>query len=173
MLSLSLAENNISNLFLFHVNTLIEFWFLIIFFHASDKKYGKKFPLGFVLSIGVIMIMVNTLFIQKLDTFNSYSATLVNIVLLISSFRFFFNTMDAEITDELKTLKVVVSCLLLVFGTSLIVLLFSNAMLDIATTYQLYIWDFRGILILVTKVIIGFLFANLLYLSRNKLMSHE
>jgi len=173
MLSLSLAENNISNLFLFHVNTLIEFWFLIIFFHASDKKYGKKFPLDIVLSIGVIMIMVNTLFIQKLDTFNSYSATLVNIALLISSFRFFFNTMDAEITDELKTLKVVVSCLLLVFGTSLIVLLFSNAMLDISTTYQLYIWAFRGILILVTKVIIGFLFANLLYLSRNKLMSHE
>jgi hypothetical protein len=81
--------------------------------------------------------------------------------------------MDAEVTDELKTIKIIVSCLLLVFGTSLIVLLFSNAMLDISTTYQLYIWDFRGILILVTKVIIGFVFANLVYQSRTKSITYE
>ena len=76
--------------------------------------------------------------------------------------------MDVDVTKELKIVKLIVSCLLLVFGTSLVVLLFSNAMLSIATSYQLYIWDFRGILILSTKVIFGLTFAKLLFESRSK-----
>jgi hypothetical protein len=41
-------------------------------------------------------------------------------------------------------------------------------MLGIATSYQLYIWDFRGILILCTKVIFGLTFIKLLFESRSK-----
>lgn len=168
ILALFLAENKISNLFLFHINTVIEFWFLVIFFYACDRKYGKPFPLIPVLLQGLIIIVANSIFVQKIDMFNSYSATLVNLVLLIFSFRFFFVTMDVDVNKELKIVKLIVSCLLLVFGTSLVVLLFSNAMLSIATTYQLFIWDFRGILILSTKVIFGLTFAKLLFESRSK-----
>lgn len=168
ILSLFLAENKISNLFLFHVNTMIEFWFLVIFFYACDRKHGKPFPLIPVLLQGLFIILGNSLFVQTIDMFNSYSATLVNLVLLIFSLRFFFTTMDVEVTKELKIVKLIVSCLLLVFGTSLVVLLFSNAMLNIATSYQLFIWDFRGILILCTKVIFGLIFVKLLIESRFK-----
>lgn len=158
-----LGNLKISNLFLFHIYSLLEYWFLVVFFYLVSTKYGKGFNLWLVLVPGVIFIIFNSLFIQKIDTFNSYSAPLVSFVVMIFCFRFFYTVMDQQADAEINEIKIIIICLLLYYSTALIVLIFSNDLLKIDKDKQFVIWFFKAIITLGTKFIYGSIFIKYLY----------
>lgn len=169
VISTSLSFNSANNLFMFHIYSVLEYWFLLLFFHRCALKFGQPFNLWLLLIPGLCLIILNSVFLQPLNTFNSNTAPLVSFTVLLLSFRFLFSIMETELNSELKTLKIIIICLLIYSGTTLIVLLFSNDLLHIDREKQLVIWLTRSVLQLGVKIVLAITFVKLFYSPQNKL----
>lgn len=173
LLSYVLAMNGINNVVFSHIYTLVGFWFMTIFFQQCALKYNRRFNATLILTIGSIIIICNSLFIQPYNTFNSYSAPLVSLFVLLGCFYVLNVFLDQHESQELKILKIIVICQLLTFGITLIVLLFSNEMLHIDNDKQIIIWLLRSIINMLSNFIILGTFVNLIFHPLQKTIRDE
>lgn len=154
LLSYLFAKRNVSNLYFLHAFTLLEFWFISIFFNRLVDFTKLKLSLNSVLLIGASLIIGNTVFLQGLDQFNSYSATFVSAIILLMCLVYFYNILESnEVGIESKTIKWFVIGLFFYHCVSLSVLIFSNHMIDTSVSTQSIIWTTRAFLILATKLL--------------------
>jgi len=83
-----LAHNGIHNLPLYHINSIVELWF--VSYYLLKKITGEKFSTAFwVINIAYTCFFVfNILFMEKLTDFNANSACVASLIILFLSMRY-------------------------------------------------------------------------------------
>lgn len=151
-----LAQEGINNLFLFHFYALSEVLLLSFLFAKLPGVWDKTMENTLRWAV-VLMILVNSIFIQKMDTFNSYGLTLSGILVIFYCVRFFLKMIDLGIDGLVfHTQKWLVSGIFLAQLVSLVVLFCSNFILSFATDTQLMVWISRSLFVLLSKIIIAY-----------------
>jgi len=157
-----------NNLRFLHLFTLFEFVILSYLFHLLFIFLKSK---SYVLHIAIpvtLFTIFNSIFLQSINSINSYSSVLSSFMILAFCIYFFRLILDyPKKNAHFVTLKMFIICLFFHHCTSIIVMFFGGLILDISTEMVTYIWSFRSVVILATKLVISFYFVKLLFLSRN------
>ncbi len=161
--AMALVDVGKPNIFTYHFYVFFEFFFLSIFFYQEFRRNGKTLPLIPILIGGTSLIIANTIFLQPLDTFNSYSATLVSLLMLVYCIYYFMLSLENSNESNLfNTLKWIVTSIFLFHCVSIVVLLFSNMIMKMEDVYNSAIWFTRSIILLAIKLIILYQFIRML-----------
>jgi hypothetical protein len=161
LLSFVFANKSMPNLYFLHAFTLMEFWFITIFFHDIVKSISNRVSLYSILFLGQFAIITNSIIIQGVHEFNTYSASFVSIIIILMSLMYFYSILDnIEEKIEQKTIKWFVIGLFFYHCVSLIVLIFSNQVISSTERTQTIIWTARVAIILSTKLIFFFALLN-------------
>ena len=78
---------------------------MTLFFREVSKMHNSRLNFELLIWPGLIFIILNTLFIQGLDMFSSYSASMVAAMVIVLSVRFLYHTMDSEPNHQLTLSK--------------------------------------------------------------------
>lgn len=155
-----------NNLIYIHCFTLIEFWVLTLFFKECNKYHPSILPYHFILMGGALVIILNSIFVQPLYEFNSYTASMVGWIVILYIIRFLYHTMDLEANHTLSTVKKLVVWMLVYYAATAVVLAFSNEMLGIPKDWQRAVWLVRSFILLMVRI--GFGYVLIGYILRNK-----
>lgn len=167
MLAVALANVGESNLFLYHVYVFLEFFFLSVFFHYEFQRFGKSNHLKYFLPVGSFLIIANSIFIQPFNTFNSYSATLVGLLIIGYCIYYFLLSLEESNEDQLfNVLKWIVISIFIYQCVTIFILLFSNEIMEIRQEFHRIIWGFRSVILVIVKLIILFQFVKILIYKR-------
>jgi hypothetical protein len=161
-----MAKYSIHNIYLIHVHSLIEYGLLIVFFDKLFTKAGKKSPI-IMLYPGLALILFNSVFIQKIDTFNSYSLTAISFVVVLLCIYYFYVLSDLNYTlDKKLFLSITVGSVFILHTSSLIPLLFSNFLLNAKSENEIVIWLLRALIILIIKILTFYALLPYLFSKR-------
>lgn len=143
-----------NNLYLVHLFTFLEFilvgWFFEKFFRLFDWNLFSKS----VIFIGALLIILNTLFLESLEGYNSFARSAVHLIFMSCCFiGFYLFTVRNYNFPDRSAIKLILIALLLKFSGSLFIYLFSKqiARLDIET--QKNIWLINPSLNLISQII--------------------
>ncbi len=154
LISKTWANDGKNNLIFFHINALVEFTVLTLFF-ASIYETKKQFLLNWLLPSGSVLIICNSLFIQKLNTYNSNSLTLVSIFLIGCCLYYFYHIIDKnESTPQNIFTKYAVFSIFCLHIFSIMILFFGNYLLNADSELVNSIWVIRSFIILFIKLLI-------------------
>jgi hypothetical protein len=140
--SAKLFENNLFGL---HIYTIVQFVVLTLFFRNCFKIFNIKFKYFLILGIGICPILLNSIFIQPLDTFNSYTRFLVELyMILISIFLFIVLIQNRKHDQQYMQASVTfISTLFIEASGSLIFYLYSNKIIKMDKYYSDILFDIR------------------------------
>lgn len=127
--------NNLPGL---HLYTLFQFVLLTLFFNACLKELSSRFKYKWVLAIGVIGIIANSLFVQSIFTYNSYSKSAVELYVIIMSL-VLFTLFLKDKTNEQVNMKASVSFVSAVFlqsAVSIILYIYSNDIMEMKASLR-------------------------------------
>ncbi len=154
LLSYAFAQGSHTNLYFLHAFTLVEFWFMVIFFYHLLKLPYKKIVLYLALLLGSCGIIANSAVFQGFDVFNSYSATFVSAIIILLCLKYFHHIIDnADESVHGTTVKWCVIGLFFNHCISLMIIMYSNNILLCEKSTQTIIWVARTIFIIGTKLI--------------------
>ncbi len=143
-----------NNLPLLHIHTLIEFvLFTLLYRETRILDFLERD--GFWVFILIIsgLIVLNSLFLQDIFSYNSYAKTLVNTLLIAYALIYFFGMLGKTEVDE--PFLWVNSAVLIQYTASLFVFMFSNV--SVSDTIFNLIWDMN--------MVINFLFQILIFIA--------
>ena len=143
------------NLFLLHPYTILEFILLSGFFKVVFDQLGSKFSMLKITIVVVPLCILNSIFIQPMEGFNSYATTLVGLILIAYSVYTYYLLLEKD-SVEFYGIKWLVGGVLIYQMTSLIILASANILIDTTEGSDIIIWIIRAIVILATKIIFGF-----------------
>lgn len=144
-----------NNLFILHFHTLFEFLILSIIYYKIIESISLKRFISVFSIIGIILIIINSSFIQSIEEFNSYASGFVSISILGYSMIYFFQLLNNPSTSrEEITLKWIIISIFIFHNVNFIALLFSNNLLSISSQYFSIVFLIRLIIIIISKLII-------------------
>ncbi len=146
-------EKKMNNLKFFHLYTLLEFVILSVFIRNFLEVMKPKFDLQKAYLPAVVFIIINSLFIQGLDIYNSYSAALSSILILGYCIYTFYLLLDFQMSKIYISFKWIVIGVFINHIVTLIVMLSSNVVLNISSDYRIIIWIIKTIVGLFTKLL--------------------
>lgn len=154
LLSLSVAYFlHLSNLVFFHFFAIFEILILGHFFFDYYKKVGITLPQNLILYTLAGLLLLNSVWIQPLNTYNSYGLTLVSISIILFSVYAFYLMLEHDHLEVFSgSVKWLIATIFLMHCSSLMVVLFSNKILEMGKQTQLLIWLARALLILGIKI---------------------
>ena len=121
-----LVDLDYQNMCLFHLNAVIEYSLLVLLFNHLLKDIGHK-GIHFILFPGIAVILLNSLFIQTPDTFNSYSLTLISLGTVLFCVYYFILLSDLSCSLDKKMFQaILIGAILVLHVSSLIPILFGN-----------------------------------------------
>ena len=168
IVSTALYQLQQSNLKFLHLFTLIEFVLLSYLFNALYAQHNSKFKLLYLAIPVTIFIIVNSIFIQDLNSFNSYSTTLCSAVIIGYCIHYFSLILENQNQNiQFQTTKWFIITVFIIHCISLIVMLFGNFFYEVSQQAQSYIWSFRSLIIFSTKIILLYFFYKLLFNKSN------
>lgn len=166
----SFANMGINNLVFFHISVILDFIILTYFFSHVLGMAGEKIT-RWVLVLGILLFLFNSLWVQTIYTYNSINLTISGIYLISCCLWYFYHTIDhqEENMQHTFTQYAVYSIFILQF-ISIMVLFFGNTLLSMEKDKQSIIWNVRASIILLVKLIILFqLIQNWRHLLSSKL----
>ncbi|MES2389120.1 MAG: hypothetical protein V4543_14050 [Bacteroidota bacterium] len=149
-----LAKFGLNNLPLLHFYTIAELCFVMLFFREiMQPKQVTKWIYTICIFFAVICVL-NSLFLQSIYTFNSYTRSL-EAILIIGFCITYLSGEEVISTSGIRLFPAawVSGGLLLYFSSSLIQFVFSNQLLTSAKSVQILIWDIHGVLLLITYLV--------------------
>lgn len=154
LLSLSVAYFlHLPNLAFFHFFAIFEILILGHFFFDYYKKVGITLPQNLILYTLAGLLLLNSVWIQPLNTYNSYGLTLVSISIILFSLYAFYLMLEHDHLEVFPgSVKWLIATIFLMHCSSLMVVLFSNKILEMGKQTQLLIWLARALLILGIKI---------------------
>lgn len=158
-----LVDFDYQNLFLFHLNAVIEYSLLVLLFNHLLKDIGHK-GIHFILFPGIAVILLNSLFIQTPDTFNSYSLTLISLGTVLFCVYYFILLSDLSWSLDKKMFQaILIGAILVLHVSSLIPILFGNHLVLMELNKQYIIWILRACIVLVVKIIMFYTLLSYLF----------
>ncbi len=144
-----------NNLAWYHAYTLGELLLLSAFYriildkNSMLKRYFVPFTAAFT-----FLVVFNSLFIQYIDTLNSYSKTLVQLVLIWYAIDFAFTFWDEnDKPAQYNELRLVNTGALFYYCGSLFIFLFSR-LIPINEDGYYWVWDLNMVLLLIFLVLV-------------------
>jgi hypothetical protein len=166
------VENKDNNLYLVHIFTLIEFVVVSWFFGKLFELFQLKFNTILIIVIGAVLIILNSLLLQPIDVYNSFSRTAVQLCFLACCFvGFYLFTQRNYAFEDRAVVKWVLIALLIKYSGSLFLYLFSNRIADLPPETQINIWLINPSLNLLFQMIILIAFVG--FLIRTKEVKNE
>jgi len=152
----------ISNVYLLHVYTLLEFVLLMLFFRETlqlNMAWRRAIVWGtVVVGIGLAIYSANILFwdSEKLlqQYFQFYSKIITNFFILFFSVLFFVRFISGRIEKESRVLFWIYAGLLTYFSGSFVIFMAINQLVRIPISQTIVLWLLNVILTLVFYVII-------------------
>lgn len=147
--------NNLPGL---HLYTLFQFILLTLFFNACFKELSDRFKYKWVLAIGTVGIITNSIFVQSIFTYNSYSKSLVELYVIIMSLTL-FKLLLSDKTHEQAEMKPSVSFVSAVFlqsSVSIIFYIYSNDIMNMKASLMNFIMALRIVINYISMFIIIF-----------------
>ena len=156
VVSTFLANHGINNLFLIHLDTIVEFLILLKFYSLVLKE---ALPTRFFIWVGAYFAIIALAFaftVQPFDTFNDYARTLESIGVIALALLLFY-----RILVEMKIVRLEQSSvfwvntgLLLYFSGGALLFSLSNMTLQLDAVETAYLWGFHGMFYLVLYLLI-------------------
>jgi len=103
-LSQYLASQKIHNLYLLHIFVPTSFICLSIFYQKVFASFLNRSVLWWILGLFIIFSILNSLYWQTLDTFNSYALSLESVLLIIYSLSLFALLLNESVREEKKAI---------------------------------------------------------------------
>lgn len=146
-----------TNLPLLHVYTFLEFILLSLFYKELFFPKGKYRKYAtFIIGIISGLIILNTIFLQPIDRFNSNAKTLTHIIYISCAIYFFFKFFSHQFDeDEIMStvLNLLNSSILVYYSGSLFIFMFGNIFIEIGGN-QIFFWILNSLLYLGFQVVI-------------------
>ncbi len=153
----SLGINKIPNLPLLHLYSLLEFIIISIFYKkVLVEETGFQKWINYILGIGSVLIIANSLFLQPLTAFNSNAKAFSQIMIIGYAIYYYFSILH-ERTNATTVLNLLNAAILIYFAGSFFVFMFSDLLLkQLDKDTQLLFWIFNALLYLVFQLIVIF-----------------
>ena len=120
---------SLNNLPLLHLNTILEFVFISLFFKEMyiDQHFFKK-NIRYIISGGVFLLIINSLFWEPINDFNSNAKTLVQVIIIAHAVAYFFDAFGRIDFSEQQNQAISFICfaILLNYSGSLFIFMFSQ-----------------------------------------------
>ncbi len=144
-----------NNLFFFHGFAMFEVWILSVFFFEFYKKHGIFIQKNYVLLPALGFLIINSLFIQPITTFNSNGLIVVGVVTIAYCIYAFYLMLEKEISFLFyQEVKWFIIAIFLAHSSIFIFELFSNQIiLLLEKNQQQFVWRMRSALLLFTRLI--------------------
>jgi hypothetical protein len=158
-----LSYFRIPNLIFFHLYTLVEAIFLLLFFQQAIEV-GKNMAtaIGFLLVAFPLYCVVNFIYFQNATVFNTYTHPVESLMFIGLSIYYFGvsrSQEEAEASWITFPSNWFVSGLLLYFSSTFFLYIFSNVLMsNYSTAVNILIWNIHGIIVIATNLLftIGF-----------------
>ena len=135
------------NLPILHVYTVVEFILLGSFYALlATSKAQQRIVVG-LMTVGLLLIVLNSVLLQPFDTFNSNARTLESLLLASFAVQRMFQVSGNHLnqTTEQKALFWINAGVLLYFSASLIVFLFSDYTSQLSIEMSRNIWSIHAL----------------------------
>lgn len=150
-----LVENNIkNNLPGLHVFTLGQFILLVIYFKQVFLSYQTRIPI-LLLIVGGLLILINSIFIQSIWQYNSYSKTFVEFMIIFASLFYFYKVLDqgdGQISQ--KAIHFFVMSIFINAALSSLYYLFSNEMMKMDKALLNNVQNIKNIIQIITQLLV-------------------
>jgi hypothetical protein len=142
---------HMNNLPLLHLYTLLEFILLSLFYRKMLQDLKLKYFSHFV-GITTVLILLNSLFIQPITSFNSIAKTFTQVTYIGYSLLFFFYLTERGH----RLLNLTNSAVLIYYSASLFIFMFTNVLTDLKDLipYYNYLWVTNAFLYLLFQLIV-------------------
>ena len=154
-LAFDFSERFGTNLFLLHIYTILEFILLSAFFKVVFDQLGSKFSTLKITIVIVLLCILNSIFIQPIEGFNSYASTLVGLIIIAYSIYTFYLLLEKN-EINFRNIKWLVGGILIYQMTSFIVLASANFLQETTEGSDAILWLIRAIVIFITKIVFGY-----------------
>jgi hypothetical protein len=142
-----LADQKINNLPLLHVYTPLEFLCIGWFYAIALRGFVLQRNIwGMIIGFGVLSVL-NSIFLQDITTFNTYARSLQGILVIILSLMWCYRALSEMTISRLEDEPVfwVNTGFLLYFSGGVLLFAFSNYILQINRSLNMYIWGFHAL----------------------------
>jgi hypothetical protein len=160
--SSALALNNLNNTPLYHFATVISGMILLYFFSAIF--YQQPFKKFIILLIWLLPILgiLNAIFFQPFNSFNSYTFSLQHIIIIALCFLYWwFNENDTGKSWASFPLNWIISGILLYFSSAFIIFTFSNLIItSLAKNISILLWNIHATLTILMHLLISIGFSK-------------
>ena len=144
----------INNLPVYHFYIIIEFLLILYIYRGElSELFSKLFFI--VLGIGFILFsVINTLFFQYLNTFNSNATTLLGVLVIFLALSYFYALLKEVKYSELETNPMfwINSGFLIYFSSNLILFFINNNMFKGSTEASYLLWGLHAIINIVLTI---------------------
>lgn len=155
-----LSNRGVNNLFLIHIDTMVEGVILLLFYRLLLKDWLTS---RFFISAAIVFVSTSVgiaLTMQPFNRFNTYSRSLEAVGVIALALLFFY-----YILKEMKIMRLenapafwVNTGLLLYFSGGSLLFSLSNIMLNLSNTQNSYLWGVHGMFYLVLYLLISVAF---------------
>ncbi|MFD2563398.1 hypothetical protein [Aquimarina rubra] len=157
----------INNLPLYHFYAIIEFLLIINIYRVVLSKIFSKW---FFIILGVaftVFAVVNTLFFQDLNTFNSNVTTLLGVVVIFLALSYFYALLKEVKYSALETNPMfwINSGFLIYFSSNLILFFINNNMFKGSTEASYLVWGLHAIV----NIVLMLFYITALWVNPKKL----
>ncbi len=145
------------NLHLLHLYTLLEFIIISVFYKkVFTKEKSVQKGINYIIGIGSLLIIANSLFLQPITTFNSNAKAFSQIIIISYAINYYFSILH-ERTKATPVLNLLNAAMLIYYAGSFFVFMFSELLLkNLDKESQLVFWIFNALLYLVFQLIVIF-----------------
>ena len=162
LISLLLWMKGINNLPLLHLYVLTSFVSLALFYDAIMKGFIHRQVIRITIVLFVLASLLNSIFIQKIHTFNSYALTLESVLLIVlslSTYILLLNKIIAEKKkEEIKSINWINSGVFVYYSTTFLIFYFGDLIThSYSREFNRYTWVLHSFLsvIMYTCLITG------------------
>ena len=151
-----LGKNGVNNMPLLHFFTFVEFGLLSLFYlRINELDKGGQRIMKYIIVIAASLILLNSIFVQNIYTFNSYSKTIANLVLLSFSIWHFYIMSKREAGLEMidKSILIINAGLLIYFSSSLFIFM-TGDLLNLTSKVTYTLWTLNSLLYLIFQIVV-------------------
>lgn len=127
-----------NNLLILHIYSLFQFIAFSAFYYSAFAKKSNKRIILIVSSAVTSLLIVNSIWNESLEDFNSLGIFISNGTIVLYSVVYFFEILGAEISE--KKYLIINAGILLFMCESLVIFLFGNFLKEVAQMDQAALW---------------------------------
>jgi len=163
IVSFIFAEFKMNNLRFIHLYTIVEFVLLSTLFRRIIVQLKGQFDIQLIYIPVLFLLILNTLFLQGLNIYNSIASTLSSLTIVGFCIYSFSLLLNSSSTTKNSSIKLILIAIFIYHASALSIMLFSNLILQLSSDQKLIIWIFRATLTLITKLLLFVVLGKVAY----------